>query len=269
MFSLAGGCVVDEVCLADPDCPGEQICDSASGQCVYECTTDEECGFGFTCEAHRCTFHCEGGELQCPEGMVSICGVFCIDMYEASRPDATDTGPGTDGSAATSRGEVIPWYSSDAAQMNRSVASAACSAAGKRLCSTPEWQVVCAGLDDLAYSYGDAYDPLICNGIDTYCDCDPYPHCYDDCGADFHVMPTGSFPDCTNTFGIFDINGNVWEVVASDDGMDHYRGGAYNCKDSEKLHACGYDATWNPSAKGFRCCAEGETVGGGAGDRAD
>jgi hypothetical protein len=58
------------------------------------------------------------------------------------------------------------------------------------------------------------------------------------------------------------MNGNVWEVVHSTDGQDHFRGGAYNCLDSEALHRCDYDATWGPSARGFRCCA---TPGGGGG----
>ncbi len=254
------GCVVHEVCFTDADCPGAQVCDVASGGCGYQCHTDADCGLGFTCDDHLCVFHCAGDELSCPEGAVSVCGVFCIDTYEASRPDATDTSPGSDDSRATSRPGVMPWYSSDAAVMNRSVAAAACEAAGKRLCTTQEWRAVCRGPDDLDYCYGNDYDPLTCNGIDTYCECDPYPHCYDDCGASFHAVPTGSFPGCTNEFGIYDINGNVWELVDAADGLDHYRGGAYNCKDSETLHGCNYDATWDPSAKGFRCCADGEPV---------
>lgn len=258
LLLAAPGCLVKEVCYGDEDCSDERICDLATGQCIYECVTDADCGFGFSCEAHQCEFHCLGGELNCPDGMLSVCGVFCIDTYEVSRPDATATSAGSDGSVATSRAGVIPWHSSDSTEVNQGVAAGACQAAGKRLCTTQEWYVVCSGPDDLAYCYADAYDPLVCNGIDTYCDCDPYPHCYEDCGAAFHVMPTGSFAGCTNTFGIFDINGNVWEVVASSDGLDHYRGGAFNCADSERLHACGYDATWDPSAKGFRCCANGE-----------
>jgi hypothetical protein len=252
------GCVVEEVCFGDEDCAGVRVCDQASGQCEYECVADGDCGFGFSCADHACVFHCDEGQLICPEGAISVCGVFCIDTYEASRSDATASSYGTDDSTATSRAGVLPWFSNDATLVNQDAASRACQAAGKRLCTAQEWLVGCGGLDGLDYAYGGSYDPDVCNGIDTYCECDPYPHCYDDCGAAFHVMPTGSFAGCTNAFGIYDINGNVWEVVASDDGLDHYRGGAYNCGDSEALHACGYDATWDPSAKGFRCCADGE-----------
>ncbi len=250
----------DPGCLSDADCEQDQTCDLATGICETECQIDADCGHGFTCTDHHCIFECLGGEVTCPDadGMVSICGVFCIDVYEASRPDATESDEGTDESMATSRAMVMPWFTGNVSLMNQTVAEAACQAAGKRLCTSAEWQLVCRGPDDLTYSYGDAYDPVTCNGIDTYCSCGPSPHCHDSCPADFHAMPTGSFPSCTNAYGVYDINGNVWELVTESDGLDHYRGGAYNCGDSEKLHRCDYDATWNPLAKGFRCCADGQ-----------
>ena len=102
------------------------------------------------------------------------------------------------------------------------------------------------------------------HGIDTFCYCDPgsncqdadpcpYSHCYWDCGAAFHPAATGTFPGCTNGYGLFDINGNAWERVADGAG----RGGAFNCGDSEALHRCDYVADWGLEAKpnfGFRCC---------------
>ena len=171
---------------------------------------------------------------------------FCIDRYEASK----ETLGGVD--IARSVAGATPWFSIN----NIETARNGCDAAGKRLCSTAEWVETCGGPEGLEYSYGDDYDPATCNGIDTYCNCEPYGGCYWDCGASFHVMPTGSFPDCTNSYGIFDINGNVWEILDSSDGVMHFRGGAYNCGDSEALHKCSYEATWNPSARGFRCCMD-------------
>jgi hypothetical protein len=251
------GCVVREVCLHDADCEDDRLCDAATGACAWECEADADCGGFFVCEEHRCVLDCGDGDRACPDGMVPVCGAFCIDAWEASRPDATADDAGTDGSISASRAGVLPWFSDDPAAVNQDVGRAACEAAAKRLCSVHEWRLVCQGTGLSTYGYGDAYEPATCNGIDTWCECGSYPHCYDDCGAPFHVMPTGSFPGCGSGFGAWDLNGNVWEIVASDDGLDHYRGGAYNCADSELLHRCDYDATWDPAAKGFRCCADG------------
>ena len=267
------GCIVHERCYDNKDCPEGQLC-QADGTCGVECVSDTDCGgFPFVCDAGACALECVQGELSCPADMVPVCSAYCIDHYEASRQDATATSGGSDATLAVSQAGVIPWYSNDAeAGMNQSIAAAACEAAGKRLCTPQEWQVACSGLDDLVYTYGDDYDPATCNSIDTFCDCDgdgepdgdaAYPHCRQECDTDFHVEPTGTFPQCVGQFGAMDINGNVWEVVDEDDGVNHYRGGAYNCGDSETLHRCDYDGKENgnfPSAKGFRCCADGEAL---------
>jgi formylglycine-generating enzyme len=203
-----------------------------------------------------------GAPGACPTDMAPGGDDFCIDLYESSRPDATATLVGTDSSRATSRAGVQPWQG-----VTLAIARAACAAAGKRLCRPEEWVATCAGSTGRAYSYGDTYDPTVCNGIDAYCSCGagsacesvtpcPFAHCWSQCGASFHVMPTGSFPDCHDPAGVFDVNGNVWELTDTTDGLEHFRGGAYNCSDSEALHRCDYDATWGPAARGFRCCAD-------------
>lgn len=205
----------------------------------------------------------------CPSNMVVIGEKFCIDVYEASRADATASYGGIS-SVASARAGVIPWFPVTLAE-----ARAGCESMGKRLCRPNEWFEACQGPAMSIYAYGNSYDPVICNGLDSFCDCSssacagltncPYPHCYNQpsttesggpCGGNFHVMPTGSFPACTNAYGVFDVNGNVWEIVDTSDDLEHYRGGAYNCSDSELFQRCDYDATWNPSAKGFRCCKD-------------
>lgn len=171
--------------------------------------------------------------------MVAIANAFCIDRYEASRSDATRTSAGTDESSAVSAPGVLPWQVA-----NNAAAESACVASQKRLCSPAEWQRACAGPDRTLYAYGQSYDPTVCNGIDT--------HERDS----FHLMPTGSLPDCKNAWGAFDLNGNLWEHVAG--GSDRtVRGGAYNCSDSATLHRCDYvPGSWAPSARGFRCCRD-------------
>jgi formylglycine-generating enzyme required for sulfatase activity len=156
-------------------------------------------------------------------------------------------------------------------------AQAACEAAGKHLCTATEFLRACGGPHRTIYAYGDVYDPVICNSIDTYCLCDssaceaieecPYAHCYNQppdgeseplagCTASFQIMPTGSFPDCTNEYGVYDINGNTWELVNDGSGQEVWRGGAFNCKDSETLHRCDYVGR-DIAARGFRCCSPG------------
>ena len=258
-WCVSGECVSG--CETDEDCGPGEYCDTLTRQCRdAECSVDGDCEPGFECRGHRCLP--EGG-LDCPADMVAIDDHFCMDVYEASRPDATADSGGTDDSRATSRPGVRPWFPVSLEQARR-----ACQAADKRLCRLEEWLPACQGPDRTVYVYGDEYDPSICNSIDTFCHCGPdsscadedpcpFPHCRGTCGADFRVMPTGSFPDCINAWGVFDVTGNVWELADSDDGQEHFRGGAYNCGDSEALHRCDHDGTWGPSAKGFRCCSDG------------
>lgn len=219
----------------------------------------------------------DGGVLSCPSDMVMVENLFCIDIYEASRPDATAVSFGTDDSMATSRPNVRPWTTPWVA-VNLDIAREACENAGKRLCSHWEWETACKGPEVNVYSYGNTYDPVICNGIDTFCYCDgdecssvepcPYPHCYgspppgetepeNGCGAALRSMPTGSFPDCTNAYGVYDITGNVWELVDNGDDGEYYRGGAFNCLNSEFLHRCAFIAQGTHiNVKGFRCCKD-------------
>jgi formylglycine-generating enzyme required for sulfatase activity len=69
----------------------------------------------------------------------------------------------------------------------------------------------------------------------------------------FHVAPTGSFASCTNEYGLFDANGNLWEWV--EDPELSVKGGAFNCGNSTLLHECSYTSSAAyRSAIGFRCC---------------
>jgi formylglycine-generating enzyme required for sulfatase activity len=205
----------------------------------------------------------------CPPDMVPVGSAWCFDRWEASRPDASAVQGGADGSRAFSREGVIPWFPVEYAE-----ARAACEAAGKRLCTEAEWYAACAGTAGHVYVYGDQYSPDTCNGIDAFCNCGgpacedapacPFPHCYNQadssgfgpCGASFHVAPTGSFPACVDEYGALDVNGNVWELVDLGDGQSHYKGGAYNCGDSEFLHQCSNLFGTSVSARGFRCCRD-------------
>ncbi len=250
---LIGGCFlfvialtgcVKERCFQNADCAAPSYCNTSAGKCVYECASDSDCGAGFRCQSSRCILKSADGDgeenaasLVCPEDMANIGDAYCIDRYEASRPDATESSPGTDNSRAVSVKGVIPWQAT-----SNAVAEAACNASGKRLCTPSEWTLACKGPNASSYAYGNVYDPLACNGIDAN-------------GPNrFRLMPTGSFQGCANEWGVFDMNGNLWERISN--GNDQtVRGGAYNCIDSATLHRCDYiPGSWSPSAIGFRCC---------------
>lgn len=260
---LFSGCVVSSYCFSDQDCEEGLFC-SEQGQCAAAAPLSDLMVDPDLDTPLHCTL---------PE-MVQIGGHSCMDIYEASRPDATKSDEGVSSAYAVNREGVLPWQGVDLP-----TARAACRAAGKSLCKLDLWRVACGGPGKTTYAYGDIFDPTVCNSIDTYCHCDtgpcgskdlcPYAHCYGVCGAAFRVDPTGFRPGCTNAWGVLDINGNVWELTDTDDGKEHFRGGAYNCADSERLHRCDHDGTWGPSARGFRCCAEAVPVTVDAGSPPD
>jgi hypothetical protein len=203
-----------------------------------------------------------GASPWCPPDMMLIENSFCMDIWEASRPDATALFPGVDESYAVSAPGVPPWWSYSLTQAE---ARAACEAACKRLCTVAEWEATCAGPAQTVYGYGNTYEAATCNGIDTYCNCAhatcaaqptcPYAFCRSQCGGTFHADPTGSHPNCVNAWGLYDMNGNVWEAVEANETYP-FRGGAFNCGNSQSNHRCDFVPTWNISARGFRCCAD-------------
>ncbi len=257
-------CVQCDLPFAEPACvagvcrvsschAGHIDCETSSPGCETACTpTGEE-----VCDLmdNDCNCLVDDSLLCCPEGMVSINGLFCMDAYEASRPDATATTSGADTSMAVSQPIVMPWVTGSGVA-GWQIARDACAAAGKRLCTLSEWLLACQGPAETTYCYGSDYDPVICNGIDAHCET-PYAGCgHDDyLSGIYHFIlePTGSFESCVDTFGVYDINGNLWEWV--DNGGASQHGGAYNCSDSAFLHQCTFTSTGaTRPAAGFRCC---------------
>ena len=210
----------------------------------------------------------------CPADMVPI-GSACIDIWEASRSDATEGGQGSAGGAALSQPGVVPWHVNPMTTEAFAEFEAACLAADKRLCTREEWEQACCGggrpsCPSLSsYVYGDAYDLESCNTVDTFCDdhcaaegitpCDTSANCgyVYDC---FHVVSTGAMEGCTGAVGTFDINGNVWEVVPVPEEEDargfQLRGGAFNCAGAAGRVNCGFNANWDRLFAGFRCCRD-------------
>lgn len=234
--------------------------------CEYACTpngaescnsVDDDCD-GLTDEGEVCA-------SSCPTDMVAIGDAYCIDRHEASRADATATSQGVESSRAYSRAGVLPWMVNPMTKAHLAEFDAACAASGKHLCTRDEWFAACTGPKLTAYVYGNRFDREACNCVDTYCN----DYCTErglsscstaeNCGYSyncFHEVATGTFAGCTNDYGTFDLNGNVWEVVPSENDSRGYevRGGAFNCASPSERVNCQFNAGWAALYAGFRCC---------------
>ena len=115
-------------------------------------------------------------------------------------------------------------------------AAAACTEAGKRLCTDVEWLRACQGPTTTLYPYGNTREPGVCNdaravhpAIELYGTSDSwiYSHLDSPClnqeaaGLD----RTGAETGCTTAEGAYDMMGNLHEWTADTAGT--FRGGYY------------------------------------------
>jgi formylglycine-generating enzyme required for sulfatase activity len=131
-------------------------------------------------------------------------GGYCIDKYEASRPDATTSSMGSDTSKATSKAGVIPWVS-----ISRNNAQIACTNAGKHLCTDDEW-LGAANVQGNYYNLPSdlAVAPYYCViGSSTYC----LDHSYSSGEACDTGTYSGGASGCYSSEGVYDMVGNVYE----------------------------------------------------------
>ncbi|MBN1960090.1 MAG: SUMF1/EgtB/PvdO family nonheme iron enzyme [Deltaproteobacteria bacterium] len=243
------------------------------------------------CNEGKCSYQCYAGwrddnglpddgcetkiQSLCPNDMVAIGSAFCIDKYEASRADATESDQGINNSIAISQPGVLPWMVDEMTTTHFNEFKDACQAAGKHLCSKEEWFAACTGSQQNNYVYGNIFNRETCNCVDTFCDdfcvqrsispCDTTTNCgytyyYKYNIEIFHEVPTAQFSDCTNDYGTLDINGNVWEIVTSTNDLLNrgyeIRGGAFNCASASARVNCSFNATWSTLYAGFRCCKQ-------------
>lgn len=280
----AGGFCIDPVCGDGIEGPLEACDDgnfSTCDGCLPTCRPHTNtCGDGFTCPPEECddgndqtgdgcTPGCAVETGTCPPDMVPIpvAEPFCMDIYEASRADATATGMGADVNKAVSQAGVIPWFVNPMTDRMFEQFQAACRTSGKRICEKEEFFTACSQDGSNLYVFGNTFDREICNCVDTFCDDYCTEHGVDPCStADncgytyycFHAVPTGDLVDCTNDYGTFDICGNAWEIVPSDTDLRGYevRGGAFNCAGASARLQCTFNASWTALYAGFRCCRD-------------
>lgn len=139
-------------------------------------------------------------------------------------------------------------------------AAAACSAAGKRICSVGEWLAACQGavaedddgdgrliedfVEGRSYPYGDRYRS---------------GYCHDTGSREAEAgLPAGSRGACRTPEGAHDLAGNLQEWAGSSRDEAVLLGGAWYWKDKASCGAS-YD-TYGPDmanrTTGFRCCAD-------------
>ncbi len=204
----------------------------------------------------------------CPSDMKAI-GKICIDIYEASKADATEILEGVNNSIAISAQNRQPWRVNPINMEAVNMFDSACKAVGKRLCKAEEWYFACATDEHNNYFFGDIFDSKICNSVDTYCEdyCIKNSISLEECNISencgykyycFSIQPTGVFPNCTNKYGFYDVNGNVWETVLSENDPRGFeiKGGAFNCASPSSRFNCMFNASWSQLYAGFRCCKD-------------
>lgn len=119
-----------------------------------------------------------------------------------------------------------------------------CANAGKRLCQFDEWSAACKGKDNLRYSYGSSYKPAKCNTNSS------------------KARRAGRKEQCRSWYGMYDMNGNLWEWTDSpaEGAANRYlvAGGAWDTQNQSKCTDTKY--SFYPQNQynfvGFRCCAD-------------
>ncbi len=126
--------------------------------------------------------------------------------------------------------------------IDRDEAEAACENAGKRLCTDDEWIEACKGKNPTQYPYGDDHKDGFCNdtGVSSFNllygpgnNQPPAASAYTRENMNDErlnqmegtVAPSGKFAKCKNSYGVFDMVGNLHEWTAATSGT--FRGGYY------------------------------------------
>jgi hypothetical protein len=181
---------------------------------------------------------------------------YWVDVYEASRPDATELGAGRISDRACSEPGRIPW-----ANVSWDEADAACAAQGKRLCEEEEWQEACEGPAMLLYPYGNTYQKQYCNGNDYDPNCAGPDDDWALATGTAIGCPAPPSTRCISPYGIVDLSGNVMEWTSTLVGTGSYRvrGGAFD--NSKAGLTCDFDfislePSFRYSTLGFRCCSD-------------
>jgi len=210
---------------------------------------------------------CDGDiDEACPDG---VSGVDCVSdawvdigwgttqiyQYEASRPDATQSGSGSNERRACSGGGRLPWT-----DVTYDEAVTACAAADAVLCSEDQWTSACMN-DEMGVGYCDyPYPDAGCQDADYSSDrCNGFEY-----ASSPTIQPSGqsgSAGQCYREYDdgdVYELSGNVKELVLKrPNGVIPVKGGAHN--NLQYGMRCDFSFPSFPDDEsftnvGFRCC---------------
>jgi formylglycine-generating enzyme len=216
----------------------------------------------------------------CPARMANVDDRFCIDRWEASLVEVL------------ADGREAPWPPFDALQdghdlravsvpdvypqayISGAQASKACAASGKRLCAPVEWRKACVGPRGQAFGYGNERVAGRCN--DESLGQSPMLRLFPQVARSWSLVGmsemndprlnqltetlarTGSHEGCTNSYGVFDMVGNLHEWTNDPHGT--FQGGYYldthRNGDGCAYRTVAHEITYHDYSTGFRCCAD-------------
>ena len=217
----------------------------------------------------------------CPSTMARA-GNFCIDRFEIAliRKDKSfypfsDVPPyNMAGIIAISKPGIFPQ-----GFMSQVQAKTACEAAGKRLCTSDEWETACVGAKKQAFPYGNEHAEGKCNVNKRE------PHILDKLFPDIqhlkrtgtqfndpmlalepgYLSQTGEYPQCVTESGVFDMDGNLSEWVSDTRTRDGqsitfgvFRGAPFSgyTKEGCARKTDAHDQKYHDYSTGARCCAD-------------
>lgn len=230
-------CAWDDVCRKENVKPTTEVCNGLDDDC--DGSVDNHYGRASNTACGACPHNMVRAEVSTLTGGSEF---VCVDLYEASRPDATDDDQGSSNTHAVSQEGVLPWTG-----VNAREALAACQAdelrelvggdedssrrrrvvPPKTLCKVDQWAQICAGekLEGGSagslqrYPYGNDYVAGQCNDLGASLDA---------------LQPTGSQSECVTDSNIFsctnpegcdapaplDLIGNALEWVGPTSGIN-------------------------------------------------
>ena len=166
---------------------------------------------------------------------------------------------------AVSKAGVVP-----NAYLTRAVAAGACEAAGKRLCTLPEWQTACRGERATKHPYGEEFTSFRCN---VFREAHPGHVLFGDFSVGMQdprmglvegargplLKRTGETATCASRFGedaAYDMVGNLDEWV--DDPEGTFAGGFFSraTRDGCERIVVAHGPDYRDYTTGARCCRD-------------